>query len=132
MEIPFWTIRLLNALFTSLLGLLSLRLLSWALQCGRENERPGGPGAEPPVLNILRDRAPFLRVLLEKDRYRVGRDSECDIVLKGPGIPLVAGEISARTSGCFFSRDRQECLFPSGGIAILNYLLTVESFRKPS
>ncbi len=93
-------IRGANLMFVLSSGALMLWLLGRSLISGLAWRSSAEQKSEL-LLEIFRDRASVLRLLLTKKRYLIGRGPDCDIVLKGVGIPLRLGEIS-RDHGRYF------------------------------
>jgi hypothetical protein len=82
-------IMLLNLIFSSSLGFVALGLFLGMLK------RPASPPREPLFLSVRKDNVLFSRIPVKRGRYLIGRGTECDILLEGIGIPVVAGELLA-------------------------------------
>jgi hypothetical protein len=85
-------IKLLNVVFVFSMGSVTLWLLIRSLASGRVRRSSPSKRAEL-FLRISRNKTPFLNILLNKSHYLIGRGPECDIPLKGMGIPLRVGEM---------------------------------------
>jgi hypothetical protein len=82
-------IMLLNLIFSSSLGFVALGLFLAMLK------RPASPPREPLFLSVRKDNVLFSRIPVKRGRYLIGRGTECDILLEGIGIPVIAGELLA-------------------------------------
>ena len=96
-----WMIKVLNIVFVFSLGIVTLWLFYRSLTSDRVRRSSPSKRAEL-FLRISRDNAPFLKIPLEKSHYLIGRGPECDILLKGIGIPLIIGEIYLKDGHYFF------------------------------
>jgi len=85
-------IKLLNIIFVFSMGMVALWLFHQSLVSDRVRRSSPSKRAEL-FLRVSRDNAPFLKIPLEKSHYLIGRGPECDILLKGMGIPLKVGEL---------------------------------------
>ncbi len=92
MELTHYTIKLLNAVFVASAGVVALLLLFASILNGTARMSSPKQRAER-LLTVMRDGAVFLSMPLRKRHYRIGRSPECDIPLKGPGIPPVLCDI---------------------------------------
>ena len=82
-------IMLLNLIFSSSLGFVALGLFLAMLK------RPASPPMEPLFLSVRKENVLFSRIPVKRGRYLIGRGTECDILLEGIGIPVIAGELLA-------------------------------------
>jgi hypothetical protein len=82
-------IMILNLVFSSSLGMVALLILAASLK------RPAVFKRAQLFLYVRRDGVLFRKVPIGAGQYRIGRGNQCDILLEGMGIPVVAGEIIA-------------------------------------
>lgn len=87
-----WMIGFLNILFVFSLGCVTLWLFYRSLTSNRVRMSSPKQRAEL-LLEVSRKGAPLLKISLNKSHYLIGRGPECDIPLKGLGIPFRTGEI---------------------------------------
>lgn len=125
-------IMILNLIFSSSLGIVALMLLAGSLRRSRRPKR------EDLFLSVRRDGVLFRKILLKTGRYRIGRGRECDIILEGRGIPLMAGEfvadkgLSFRTLSEYSATKNRERglrefeVAPGDEVGLFNYSLCVE------
>lgn len=135
-----WMIKLLNVVFVFSLGIVAFRLFYRSLISDKARRSSPAKRAEL-FLMVSKDGAPLLKFPLGESHYLIGRAPECDIPLKGSGIPLNVGELIVDEEGCFFknhktgSADINEELSPEGPIRILpgsqvrlyNYTLMIQN-----
>jgi predicted component of type VI protein secretion system len=95
-------------------------------------------------LAIRREGTPFSSLQLKEGHYLIGRGPECNIPLKGAGIPFRAGEIKRMDNGWIFRysnpgtitingtnpTDPERELQPGDEIQICNYCINVEERRS--
>jgi hypothetical protein len=99
-------IKLLNVVFVFSLGTVTLWLLYRSVASDKVRRSSPSKRAEL-FIRVLRNNTPFLNFPFNKSHYLIGRGAECDILLKGMGIPLTIGELSLRDDDCIF-RNLQE------------------------
>ncbi|OQW98156.1 MAG: hypothetical protein BWK74_05300 [Desulfobacteraceae bacterium A6] len=134
-----WTIKVLNAVFVWSLGATVIWLLCRALITGWTEKKAQGKDT-PLLLNIFKDGVPYLKMPFEKKRYTIGRDTGCDIPIRGSGIPAVIGEFCLIDGNCIFcsgvkdqkstdSRMRYErsVIKPGYELFLYNYVLRIET-----
>ena len=135
-----WVIRLLDILSVLFLGMLTLWLLCGSLVADMVRRSSTSKRAEL-FLKLFRNNTPFLKIPLVKSGYLIGRGPECDIQLKGPGIPLMAGELLIKEGTCTFINlhdnyalfnnlpiEKGDREFLSGDtIRLYNYSMTIQS-----
>jgi hypothetical protein len=92
-------IMILNLIFSSSLGIVALSLLAASMRRSSLSKK-----AEL-FLYVRRDGVLFRKVPIGTGQYRIGRGNECDILLEGMGIPLVAGELIASEKLFFRARS---------------------------
>jgi len=68
------------------------------------------------LLEVSRNRAPFLKISLKKGHYLIGRGPECDIPLKGSGIPFRTGEIYRDNGFYVFKNFRDNSIVINNGL----------------
>ncbi|MBM4305236.1 MAG: hypothetical protein FJ123_00725 [Deltaproteobacteria bacterium] len=66
------------------------------------------------MLEVCRDGAPYLKIPLNKSHYLIGRGPECDIPLRGMGIPLMIGEMYKQEGGYFFKNFHNNSIMING------------------
>ena len=93
--------QLLNLIFVFSLGAVTLWLLYRSVISNKVRRSSPSKRAEL-FIRVLRNNTPFLNVPFNKSHYLIGRGAECDILLKGMGIPLTIGELSLRDDDCIF------------------------------
>ena len=91
-------IKFLNLIFISALGFVTLQLFFQSLILSKVRRSSPKKRAEL-LLEVRRDGAPFLSSFLTKSHYIIGRGPECDIPLRGMGIPLRVAEICPQEGG---------------------------------
>jgi hypothetical protein len=96
-----WLIKFLNIIVVLFLGIVTLWLLYESIITDRVIRSSPSKRAEL-FLRVSKDSAPFLKIPLEKSHYLIGRGTECDILLKGMGIPLRIGKIYLHDGNYFF------------------------------
>lgn len=99
-----YVIKLANLALVISLGLVTLRLLVGSLLFDRVRRSSPSKRAEL-FFKVFRKGAPFLKVVLDKSHYRVGRGPECDILIKGEGIPLQVGDLFFKDNQYFFRKS---------------------------
>jgi len=82
-------IMLLNLVFSSSLGVTALGLFLATFK------RRALPPKEPLFLCVRKDNVLFRKIPVKRGRYLIGRGTQCDILLDGIGIPVIAGELRA-------------------------------------
>ncbi len=80
-------IMVLNMIFSSSLGVVALCLLAASIR------RLPLPRRGKLSLSVRKEGILFRTVSIGSGRYRIGRGRDCDILLDGMGIPMLAGEI---------------------------------------
>lgn len=101
--IPFSLIKILHIAFVASLALVTLRLFIRSLTS--EKIRRSSPLQRAELfLRVSRDGVPYLRIPLKKNHYLIGRGPECEILLKGEGIPFYAGEISWMKDDYYYTK----------------------------
>lgn len=134
----YWIIKMLNAVFVISMGATILWLFSHALASERETQKVCR-SIRPLFLIIMRDNAPYLKIMLDKKRYLIGRDAACDIILKGIGIHPVAAEVCIKDGRYIFrnlsnenkltgdsSVTREDGIMKSD-MLLANYILRIEA-----
>jgi hypothetical protein len=133
-----WTIKILNALFVWSLGATVIWLFSRALVSdwmAKTNSIRG----ETLLLNVIKEGVSYLKMPLKKKRYSIGRETDCDIPIKGIGLPLKA-EIRVLDGCCLFDDliddhhstggvgkiEKRVILKPGQELALCNYVLRIE------
>ncbi len=126
-------IMLLNLVFSSSLGFVALLLFAGSVR------RPSPLKRAELFLSVRKGGVLFRRIPVGKGRYRIGRGNECDILLEGAGIPVVAGELLATNTLFFRSLSGQPVtknrrmtspefeLMPGDEIGFCDYSMKVES-----
>jgi hypothetical protein len=126
-------IMLLNLIFSSSLGIVALGLFMAMLK------RQALPPREPLFLCIRKDNILFRRVPVKRGRYLIGRGSECDILLEGTGIPVIAGELFAAQKLFFknvaeypviknnFATPPEFEIMPGDEVRLYDYCVTLEN-----
>ena len=126
-------IMLLNLIFSSSLGVVALGLFLAALK------RPSLPEREPLFLCVKKGNVLFRKIAVDKGRYLIGRGTECDILLEGMGIPVIAGEFLAAQKLFFKSMaeypvmkndlvtPREFEVGPGDEVRLYDYCLTLEN-----
>ena len=82
-------------------------------------------------MRVKKDGLPYMNIPLVKSHYLIGRGPECDINLKGIGIPIRAGEISLEDD-CYFFRSFQsgegaeKTILPDDELLLYNYAIKLE------
>lgn len=109
-----WTIKLLHVVFVFSLGTVTLWLFFRSLASDRVRRSSPLKRAEF-FLTICRNGAPYLRMPLKKSHYLIGRGPECDIPLKGVGIPVIAGEVCVYDGDYIFRNYRNSSVPINGG-----------------
>jgi hypothetical protein len=122
-------IKVLHVLFVLAMGASVLWLFIHAFAADRRPVKK--PSDRPlPLMIILRDGLPFLKMPLANGRYVIGREASCDIALRGPGLPPIAGEIRVIPGRCLFRGGippRAETdLSPGRELVLANYVLRIE------
>lgn len=133
-----WLIEFLNFVFVFSLGMITLWLFRQSLASDRVKRSSPKQRAEL-LIEVRRDGAPFLRMPLVKSHYLIGRGPECDIPLRGMGIPFRVGEIYrqdvsyvfknfqsnfAMINGKFFSNEAKT-IFPGDEIRAYKYSIRI-------
>jgi hypothetical protein len=123
-----WTIKLLHVVFVFSLGAVTLRLFYASLTSDRVR-RPSPSKRAELLLRVNRNGSPYLNLPLRKSHYLIGRGPECDILLKGQGIPLNVGEIYLKDGEYFLKdgRGSEGRLSPDQGFKLYDYSVTVEN-----
>jgi len=85
-------IKLSNILFVFLLGIVTLWLSYMSMVSGRVRRSSPSKRAEL-FLGVKRNGYLYMRLPLRKSHYLIGRGLECEIPLRGMGIPIRVGEI---------------------------------------
>lgn len=133
-----WTIKILNALFVWSLGVTVIWLFSRALVSDWVAKTKPIRG-ETLLLNLMKEGVSYLKMPLEKKRYSIGRETDCDIPLKGIGLPLRA-EIRILGGCCLFDNviddhhstggvgkiEKRVILKPGQELVLCNYVLRIE------
>lgn len=134
-----WMIKLLNIVFVLSLGIVTLWLFYRSLTSERVRRSSPAKRAEL-FLRVSRDNTPFLKIPLEKSHYLIGRGPECDILLKGMGIPLRIGEIclwdgeyifrNFHTNSLMINNEPAESemrkILPGDTIMLYNYTIMIQ------
>ena len=135
-----WVIKLLNIIFVFSMGMVTLWLFYRSLASDKVRRSSPSKRAEL-FLRVSRNNTPFLKIPLEKSHYLIGRGRECEIPLKGMGIPLIACEIfikgdnysfknlqdnSVSINGQSIEKGSREIVL-SDTIKLYNYTITIES-----
>jgi hypothetical protein len=102
-----WLVQFLNFLFIFSLGMIMLRLFYDSLASGKVRRSSPKPRAEL-LLEVLRDGAPFLKIPLTRSHYLIGRGPECDIPLRGMGVPYKAGELYQKEGEYFLMNSSKD------------------------
>jgi hypothetical protein len=126
-------IMLLNLIFSSSLGFVALLLFAAAM---RRSALPGRPRL---FLFVRKDGVLFRKVPIRRGHYRIGRGLQCDVLLDGMGIPIVAGEIRS-TDGVIFKNVSESPatrnsvpaglefeVLPGDEIGLFNYSMKLET-----
>jgi hypothetical protein len=91
------------------------------------------------LLNVIKEGVSYLKMPLKKKRYSIGRETDCDIPIKGIGLPLKA-EIRVLDGCCLFDDliddhhstggvgkiEKRVILKPGQELALCNYVLRIE------
>jgi hypothetical protein len=123
-----YVIKLLNIVFVLSLGIITLRLFYQSLIFDKARRSSPLKRAEL-FLRVGKNRAPFLKMPLKKSHYLIGRGSECDIPLKGMGIPLRVGEIALINGEYVFKNlgdNSIKKILPGDEIMLYNYTIEME------
>jgi hypothetical protein len=133
-----WLIRLLEVLSMLFLGMLTLWLLCGSLVADRVRRSSPQERAEI-FLRIRRAGTPFFNMKIIKSHYLIGRGPECDISLRGTGIPMRIVELRMEKGGCFFRSlaesgilyngilpgKEMKKLLPGDEIMVSNYIIMI-------
>jgi hypothetical protein len=136
-------INFLNMFFVFSLGMVTLWLFFQSLTFDRVKRSSPKKRAEL-LLEVRREGAPFLKMSLDKSHYLIGRGPECDVPLRGMGIPLKIGEIFQENGGYIFKNYNQNSvminnehvgkevreIWPGDEIRFYNYSIWVK--QRPS
>ncbi len=106
-------IELLNILFVFSLAMVTLWLFFQSLPLDKVRRSSPKQRAEL-LLEICRDGVPYLKVPLKRSHYLIGRGPECDIPLRGTGIPLKIGEISEQGGDYIFRNLHDHSVIVNG------------------
>jgi hypothetical protein len=106
-------IEFLNFSFVFSLGMVTLWLFYHSMASGRVRRSSPKPRAEL-LLEVFRDGSSFLKLPLNKSHYLIGRGPECDIPLRGMGIPLKVGALFQQDGAYLFKN------FQSNSVMINN------------
>jgi predicted component of type VI protein secretion system len=134
-----YSIKLLHIIFACSLGGMALWLFFRCVVFDRARRSSPFQRAEL-FLAIRRESTPFSSLKLRKGHYLIGRDHECDILLKGAGIPRRVGEIERANSGWVFRHTNPGTISINGAnvtgpetklqsgdeIQISDYYITIE------
>ena len=126
-------------LFVFSLGMVTLWLFFQSLTFDKVRRSSPKQRAEL-LLEVCRDGAPYLRIPLNKSHYLIGRGPECDIPLRGMGIPLKIGEMYAQEGGYIFKNLHKNSImingrplgkeiksvFPGDEISAFNYSIAIK------
>jgi hypothetical protein len=96
-----WLLEFLNFFFVFSLGMVTLWLFFKSLTFDKVRRSSPKQRAEL-LLEVYRNGAPYLKIPLNKSHYLIGRGPECDIPLRGMGIPLKIGEMYEQEGGYIF------------------------------
>lgn len=133
-----WMIEFLNFCFVFSLGMVTLWLFFQSLAFDRVRRSSPKQRAEL-LVEVYREGVPYLKIPLNKSHYLIGRGPECDIPLRGMGIPLRIGEIYRDNGGHVFRNLRDNSvminkeplgkmereLSPGDEIEVYNYSIKV-------
>ncbi len=106
-------IELLNIVFVFSLAMVTLWLFFQSLPFDMVRRSSPKQRAEL-LLEICRDGVPYLKVPLKRSHYLIGRGPECDIPLRGMGIPLKIGEISEQGGNYIFKNLHDHSVVVNG------------------
>lgn len=122
-----WTIKLLNIVFSVSLGLVALRLCIGGFSSGKLKRSLSSKRAEL-FMRVSRNGSSYMNLALEKSHYLIGRGPECDILLKGAGIPLSVGELYLKDGEYIFRdfQEKEERIFPGAELKLYDYRIKVE------
>jgi hypothetical protein len=101
-----WLVQALNFLFIFSMGMIMLRLFYGSFTSDRVRRSSPKQRAEL-LIEVYRDGAPFLKMPLNKNHYLIGRGPECDIPLRGVGLPYKAGELYQKDGEYFFRNSNE-------------------------
>ena len=108
-----WMIEFLNFVFVFSLGMVTLWLFFQSLTFDKVRRSSPKQRTEL-LLEVYRDGAPFLKIPLNKGHYLIGRGPECDIPLRGMGIPLKIGEMYEQKGGYIFKNLHKNSIMING------------------
>lgn len=141
--LSLWYIKLFNCVFAFSLCIVALWLFCRSLTSDRARRSSPKQRAEL-FLSVSRDGAPYLKIPLEKSHYLIGRGPECDIPLRGWGIPVNVGELTVDAEGCLFkshqtssqdsngefSAEGSRRILPGGQVRLYNYTLMIHNIAQ--
>jgi hypothetical protein len=94
-------------------------------------------------LRVFRDGRPYLKIDLKKSHYLIGRGPECDILLKGMGMPVSVGELFQQNGEYFFKGLSESAVMnndpagtdprkflPGDKIMLYNYAIQIEGRQE--
>jgi hypothetical protein len=108
-----WMIEFLNFSFVFSLGMVTLWLFFQSLTFDRVRRSSPKQRAEL-LLEVYRDGAPYLKIPFNKGHYLIGRGPECDIPLRGMGIPLKIGEMYEQEGNYVFKNLHNNSVMING------------------
>jgi len=126
-----WTIKLLNVVFSASLGLVALRLCIGGFASDKVRKSSPLKRAEF-FLRVSKNGSSYMNLVLEKSHYLIGRGPECDILLKGIGIPLNVGEIYLKDGEYIFRdfEENEEKISPGAELKLYDYCVKVERIQN--
>jgi hypothetical protein len=85
-------------------------------------------------MRVKKDGVPYLNIPLVKSHYLIGRGQECEINLKGTGIPVRVGELSLEDDGYVFKSFQPEGMqetkiLPDAELVLYNYEIKIEELQ---
>jgi hypothetical protein len=125
-----WMIKLLHVVFVSSLGVAAFWLFCLSLASDRIRRSSPSKRAEL-FLRVKRNSLPYMNIPLVKSHYLIGRGPECDIPLKGTGIPIKAYEIYLEDEdyvlrSCEPGENAAHNILPGNELVLYNYTITLE------
>jgi len=127
-----WTIKLFHAIFVSSLGAVTLWLLFVSMTSDMVRRSSPKQRAEL-LLRVWKDGTSYLSLPLGKGHYLIGRGPECDIFLKGPGIPLKVAEIYMKGDDYHLrmpledeGEGNEKMLLPGEKLMLYNYAMQLD------
>lgn len=135
-------IKLLHVVFVFSLGTVTLWLFFRSLISDKVRRSSPSKRAEL-FLRVFRDGRQYLKIDLEKSHYLIGRGPECDILLKGMGMPVRVGELFHQNGEYFFKSLSESTvmndnlagtdprkLLPGDKIMLYNYAIQIDGRQE--